>query len=91
MCRTFPGRVRLQVGLSKERDTEGRLWRSSISDGPSNGIVATKRIATAEAEGGEEEQLAGGQTGGAAVFRTAMIRLMELEADVVFRKILEFL
>ena len=72
LCRTFPGRVRLQLGLSEDRDAQ--------------------RVATGEAGGGEEEQHEGGQKEeDVAAFRTAMVRFMDLEADVVFRKIVEFL
>lgn len=91
LCRTFPGRVRLQPGISEGRGTEPCLPTPCDSDHPSI-IRATKKRTTAEVGGGEEEQLAGGQTEeGAAALREAMIRLMELEADVVFRKIVEFL
>ena len=72
LCRTFPGRMRLQLGLSEDRDAQ--------------------RVATGEAGGGEEEQHEGGQKEeDVAAFRTAMVRFMHLEADVVFRKIVEFL
>ena len=92
LCRAFPGRLRLQPGHSEGEAIEGYSPKPCASDGPSFGRTTKKRASTAGARSGEEEQLAGGRTEeGAATVRTAMVRFIDLEADVVFRKIVEFL
>ena len=94
LCRKFPSRVRLQLELFEGTPSAGCSPKPCAAEGRSISRATTKkkRKATAAVGGGEEEQHADGQTRvSRSAFRTAMIRLMELEADVVFRKIVEFL
>ncbi len=92
LCRTFPGRVRLQPGTSEGKASAGSSRKPCGSGGPSGRRAKEKGPARAAARDGGRGGSAGDQAnGGAAAFRTAMVRFMQLEADVVFRKIVEFL
>lgn len=95
LCRAFPERVRLQLTPPPADgvNNDARSNASSASEGPSTGRENTKRVATAEGKGdaGGRPAAAGVEEEDATEFRAAMCRMMGLEADVVFRTIVEFL
>lgn len=93
LCRVFPERVRLQPALPSEDDgiIDAGSAASSASDVPSVRRDNAKRVATAEGRAGVEGRPAAEQVEmSAAAFRALMVRLMGLEADAVFRTIVEF-
>lgn len=80
LCRKFPSRVRLGLELPWNEAFQGCSPMAPTTEGPATCQNNSKRPRTLEQGGGEEQH-----------FRGAMGRLMAVEADTVFRTILEFL
>lgn len=89
LCRTFPSRMRLSLAPPENRDNEEGALASAAGCHPMAHREAPPNIPTKG--GGEEGQPEGVKTEGPTEFSAAMRRLMGLEADVIFRKVVEFL